>query len=128
MARRTVYGLDRRGVEKIRRDHKRILNQPTNLRPRTGRVWFRPTGASPGTQIKEGSLDGALAYGGTATLSVYIGAAGAEVDTGANITVSDSHLCPDESHAAGTWVTVALIAGNWKVIAAQCPCNDGGSS
>jgi hypothetical protein len=93
----------------------------------TGELWALMRLGQSTTLVKEGTLDSDLVYGGTAQMSVHTGAAGSEVDSGEGVLVSDSHLCPDESHAAGTWVTVALIAGHWKVIAAQCPCNEAGS-
>lgn len=65
-------------------------------------------------------LDGALAFDGTATASVWDGAPLA--DTTDNLTVYPPPVLTSGSIASGTWVRIDLHRnGRWYVIIAECP-------
>lgn len=79
-------------------------------------------GASSGGTVK-GKLDGALAFGGSATLSIWAWNGSAEADTGDNVTVYDWLLSSGQTIATGTQVVAAWDArsGRYYVTGAQCP-------
>ena len=68
-----------------------------------------------------GKLDGALAVGGTQTVSIWADHDGSEVDTTFNVTARDWMLQTGESVASGKKVALSWINGAWYVTAAECP-------
>lgn len=76
--------------------------------------------------VKEGVLDGSLSPAtgaktnpSTATLSVYEETASGVHDSGANITVTN-RMTEIATVAAGTWMVVRRVNGEWRPIAADC--------
>lgn len=67
-----------------------------------------------------GKLDGALAYQGSATMSVWAWDGSADADTGENVTVYDWLLSSGQSVASGKQVVAAYVGGRWRVIGSQC--------
>lgn len=67
-----------------------------------------------------GVLDGAMSYGGSATMSIWAFNGSADADTGANVTVYDWLLSTGQTIASGKRVVAAFVGGRWRVIAAQC--------
>lgn len=89
------------------------------------RMWPSPTKAdafefAPVNSI--GKLDGALSFGGSATMSVWAWDGSAYADTGENLTVYDWLLSSGQTVASGTQVTASYDArsGRWFVTGAQC--------
>ena len=118
MARPVGYALTDRAIRQLRADNRRLRHQVINLRHAA------QAGARAETRrsvFKQGTLDGALSYNGTAVCSLYVGKPGAMTDSGKNITVYCSLLTAGESIAASSWVTVAVIHGYYEVIARSCP-------
>jgi hypothetical protein len=79
--------------------------------------WVLPTGAGG---LLRGKLDGAMAFGGSAVLSVWAWTGSAEADTGENVTVWDWLLSSGQTIAAGKNVVAGFIGGRWYVLSAQC--------
>ena len=79
------------------------------------------SGGSEGWTTR-GKLDGALSFGGSATMSVWWWNGSAEADTTVNVTVYDWLLVSGQSIASGTQVTAAWDArsGRYYVTGAQC--------
>jgi hypothetical protein len=71
--------------------------------------------------VKLGKLDGTLAYGGSATCSIWTGPPASKSDSGEDVTVYCWLLQPGESIANGTKVVIALVDGSWFVIDSSCP-------
>ena len=89
-------------------------------------VYDAPAGAAGVTAVKKGKLDGAMAYQGSAVMSVWEYEDTAEADAGADVTVHDWLLATGQSIAEATNVVAAEIAGRWYVIGAQCgPSGEG---
>ena len=72
------------------------------------------------THTKEGILDGTLSAGGSATMSIYTKPNGTWTDTTDNLTVTHADATIGPEIAAGTWVLVLWINGEWRPIAADC--------
>ena len=72
-------------------------------------------------EMKLGKLDGALAYGSSATCSIWTGTPNSETDSTVNETVYCWLLQSGETIAAATKVVIARIGGYWQVVATQCP-------
>ena len=74
----------------------------------------------PGTQWHLGKLDGALAAGGTATVSVWEVAGGTQADSGINLTAHDWLLTAGETLPTGALVVVQQHAQSrrWYVVQA----------
>jgi hypothetical protein len=70
--------------------------------------------------LKRGKLDGAMAFGGSAVMSVWAWTGSAEADTGENVTVYDWLLSTGATVPAGKNVVAAQVGGRLYVIAAQC--------
>jgi len=72
--------------------------------------------------VVRGKLDGALSFGGSATMSVWYWNGSAEADTTVNVTVYDWLLLSGQSVASGTQVTAAWDArsGRYYLTGAQC--------
>jgi hypothetical protein len=69
-----------------------------------------------------GKLDGALSQGGSATVSIWSGEGGSEVDTGINITAYDWLMKSGaDDIAAGKKVLIRWINGVPYVTEAECP-------
>jgi hypothetical protein len=81
-----------------------------------------PAGGGPEGWATRGKLDGALSFGGSATMSVWYWNGSAEADTGRNVTVYDWLLLTGQSIASGTQVTASWDArsGRYYVTGAQC--------
>jgi hypothetical protein len=80
--------------------------------------WLFAPAATAG--LVRGKLDGAMAVGGSAVLSIWAWTGTAEADTGENITVYDWLLAGTQTIAAGRNVVAALVGGRWYIIAAAC--------
>jgi hypothetical protein len=71
-----------------------------------------------GNRVHWGKLDGALAYNGSATCSIWEDDPLA--DSGRNVTVYAPPLLASGSLASGSWVKIERIAGKWYVTGAPC--------
>lgn len=67
-----------------------------------------------------GKLDGAMAYQGSATMSVWAWDGAADSDTTENVTVYDWLLSSGDTVASGARVVAAYVGGRWRVIGAEC--------
>lgn len=96
---------------------KQLLGRDTTPPPPARR---RPKGGAGGFVI--GKLDGALSFGGSATLSVWAWNGSAYADTTENLTVYDWLLSSGQSVASGTQVTAQFDgrSGRWIVAGSQC--------
>jgi hypothetical protein len=87
-----------------------------------GDQWYAETGSR--TRVK-GKLDGALTFGGSATLSIWRWSGSAEVDTTEDITVYDWLLASGQTVASGRKVVAVKMETatgfRWYVISAECP-------
>lgn len=73
-----------------------------------------------GGGLKIGVLDGAMAYGGSAVVSIWTYSGLGDIDTGENITAYDWLLLTGQTISAGKKVVIAFVGYRWRVIAAQC--------
>ena len=71
-------------------------------------------------QVTKGKLDGALAAGGSATLSVWEWNGSAEADTSEDLTVYDWLMVSGQTIASGAAVTAEMVGGRWYVTGASC--------
>jgi hypothetical protein len=87
-----------------------------------GTLWYAETGFR---REAKGKLDGALTFGGSATMSVWEHSGSAEVDTTENITVYDWLLASGQTVASGRKVVahqMKTASGyRWYVTSAECP-------
>lgn len=68
-----------------------------------------------------GVLDGALAQGSSATMSVYKHDGSSWSDTTANVTVYDRLLKSGASDiSSGKWVVARFYSGRWWIVSAEC--------
>lgn len=72
--------------------------------------------------VRMGKLDGDLAQGDTATMSVWsVNESGTWADTGIDITVRDRFLASGAADiSSGKWVKAERYGGQWIVTAAEC--------
>ncbi len=73
----------------------------------------------PITRVK-GKLDGTLSAGSTATLSIWYGPAGSEVDTGWNVTIRDWLMKAGDSVASGKKAWAEFDGDAWYLTQAEC--------
>ena len=97
---------------------KQLLGSDTTPPPPSRR---RPRGGGGGGSLK-GKLDGALSFGGSATVSVWAFNGTAEADTGENVTAYDWLLSSGQTVAAGkqVWCNFDPRSNRWYVVGAQC--------
>lgn len=67
-----------------------------------------------------GKLDGTLSAGSTATLSIWAGPEGSEVDTTANVTIRDWLMKSGDSVASGKKVRADWMGSAWYLTQAEC--------
>jgi hypothetical protein len=84
---------------------------------RVGQLYYAETGRR---LTAKGVLDGALAFGGSATMSVWEFNGTAEADTGENLIVYDWLLSSGQSVGSGKQVEAIYIKNRWYVVGAQC--------
>jgi hypothetical protein len=84
-------------------------------------IGFSFSPEQPVDQIALGRLDESLAFDGTATVSVWSGAPGEEVDTGVNLSDVGEWILDDGDAdiPADTWVVLGKSGGRWWVIHAR---------
>lgn len=100
--------------------HARILWRDTTA-VSTNRYWCKLLIGVPGISEVFGTLDGSLAQGSSATMSVFEHDGSTWNDTTANITVYDRLLKSGASAIdSGNWVVARWYSGRWWATSAEC--------
>lgn len=87
----------------------------------TTRYWCKLLLNCPPEYELFGVLDGALAQGSSATMSVYRHDGSSWVNTTSNVTVYDRLLKSGASDiSSGKWVVARFYSGRWWIVSAEC--------
>jgi len=100
--------------------HARILARDTTA-VATTRYWCKIMLGAPGINEVFGTLDGSLAQGSSATMSVFTHDGSSWSDTTANITVYDRLLKSGATAiSSGKWCVARWYSGRWWAESAEC--------